>query len=337
MKKLSTPILMLILTLILGKCSGNKDDSSESSKKTLWIYTSLYKDTIDDIKGKMDQAFPGVEVKWFQAGSEEIATKVNAEILTGDLQADILISSDRFWYEDLANNGKLLAFESPKEIDAQLKHPENLYSVLSLPVMVLCYNETSFKNGHPMSYKDLADPKWKDKVTTGSPLASGTNFTTVAMLQKQYGWEYFNKLKANGTIAQGGNSSVIRRIQSGERPIGWVLLENVLRLVNDDKRLKIVYPEDGAVIHANVLAVTKKTGDRDLAVSVAKWMFGPEGQDAMVRGFMYSPFPSHAAPVGAPPLEELLKKSFPWSQDFVKSVTENRESLKEKYTEIMFQ
>ena len=70
--------------------------------------------------------------------------------------------------------------------------------------MVLCYNsDTIDKNLVPENFKDLSHPKYYNLFSTGSPLASGTNFTTMAVLQYNYGWEYFKKLKVNKTIAQG--------------------------------------------------------------------------------------------------------------------------------------
>ncbi|MCO4794561.1 MAG: extracellular solute-binding protein [Bacteriovoracaceae bacterium] len=332
-----TTFLLSIFVLISTSCQ-KEGDKTES--KEVWIYTSMYKDTIADMTPKLKLAFPNVEFKWFQAGSEEIATKVNAEILAGGTQADILISSDRFWYEEMGNNGYLLSFKSERtnKIPSQLKHPNGHYNAVSIPVMVMAYNSDAVNDSDaPKTYKEMALPKWKGKFTTGSPLASGTNFTTMAMLQHHYGWEYFKSLKSNETIAQGGNSSVLRRVQSKERPVGWVLLENLLRFQNKDKRLKTIFPEDGVVLQSNVMAITKKDGKRDKIKKVADWFLGNDGQKAMVRSFMYSPFESFQAPVGAPPFSKLLKNSFPWTKEFIDKVTKVRADLKEKYTEIMFQ
>jgi iron(III) transport system substrate-binding protein len=249
-----------------------------------------------------------------------------------------MISSDRFWYEDLAQQGKLHLYRSPKisEMDPSLKNPDGFYSTLSIPVMVLCYNQDALKQAPPATFKELTDAKWKDLVSSGSPLASGTNFTTMAFLQRAYGWEYFNALKKNGFIAEGGNSAVVRRLQSGERPVGKVLLENILRFQDQDTRLKVVFPADGAVIHNNVVAITKKDGDRSLAEKVVDWLYEQKGQEAMVRSFMYSPFKGFAAPKGAPALEDVLAKSFPWTPQVLKEIGENRSQLKEKFTEIIF-
>jgi iron(III) transport system substrate-binding protein len=329
--------LMLMMSIFLGTACQEK--ASSEKKQTLWIYTSLYKDTIADLTPKLEKDFPGVEFKWYQAGSEEIATKVHAEILSGNIQADVLISSDRFWYEEMARSGRLLAYRpvSSEKMSPALFSPEFYYHTLSLPVMVLAYNKEKVTEQEiPKTFKEMSDVKWMNKFTIGSPLASGTNFTTMAIIQKNYGWEYFEALKKNGVIADGGNSAVLRRIQSGERPIGWVLLENILRFQKDDQRLGVIYPEDGVIIHNNVMAILNKEIDRELAKKFTDWMFSQQGQEAMTRSFMYSPFVDFAPPVGAPPFAQILEKSFPWSKELLDEISQKRVELKEKYTEIMF-
>ncbi len=324
---------LFFLLFIASGCHSEK-------KNSIWIYTSLYKDTIADLTPRLAKAFPGVEINWFQAGSEEIAAKVNAELLSGAIQADILISSDRFWYEEMATQGRLhpYAIQNASEIAPEFKHPANFYSTLSIPVMIITYNSDALSvEKAPKNFKDLALPAFANLVSSGSPLSSGTTFATMAALQTRYGWEYFEQLKKNKIIMEGGNSAVIRRVQDKERPIGIVLLENVLRFKDSDARLKVVFPEDGVVIHNNILAITKKASDRKQVEQVAEWLFGQEGQEAMVRSFMYSPKKGFQVPVGAPPLEQITGKAFPFDRAFLESVTQKRNELKEKFTQIMYQ
>lgn len=314
--------------------------TKKESKKELWIYTSLYKDTIGDLQPKLEAQFPEVKFNFFQAGSEEITAKVNAEMLAGGTKADVLIFSDRFWFEDMAQQGKLHNYKpkSSEQVPDSLKHPDGAYATVSIPVMVLIYNSDSLtEDKAPKTFKEMAEPKWKGKFSTGSPLASGTNFTTVAFLQKAYGWDYFQGLRKNDTISEGGNSSVIRRVQTKERPVGWVLLENVLRYQDKDLKMKVVYPDDGVVIQSNVMAIVKKSETRDLAEKFTDWMYSKDGQDAMVKSFMYSPLPGFEAPKGAPSFDQLMSKSQKWSNELLQEIMKNRENIKEQFTKIMFQ
>ncbi|MBY0515899.1 MAG: extracellular solute-binding protein [Bacteriovoracaceae bacterium] len=321
----------LALLLFLLGCQPQQDPQKE-----IWIYTSMYKDTVADMTTELAKVFPEVTIHWYQAGSEEIAARANGEIMAGGIRADLLISSDRFWYEELARGGLLVSHKGSEweKIPASLKQAEGFYTAVSIPVMVLTYNKEAIKE-LPKTYKEMSEEKWKGKFTTGSPLASGTNFTTMAMLKSHYGWEYFKKLKDNQTIVQGGNSAVIRRVQTLERPVGWVLLEDLLRLQGKDDRLGIIYPEDGVVTHANVMGITKRPLDRTLAKKIANWMLSDAGQKAMLRSYMYSPIPNYPAPKGAPELTSI--KAFQWTPEFIKEVTDNRIEIKDEYSEIMFQ
>lgn len=325
-------IMILALGFVFG-CSNKTD------KEKVWIYTSLYKDTVSDLKSKMEKEFPNIDVQIYQAGSEEVAAKVQAEALAGKIQADILISSDRFWYEDMGAKGSLLAYNptGTQSVQESFKNPNGHYTAVSLPVMVLAYNSEAVKSEDaPKSFSELKDPKWKDKVSSGSPLASGTSFTTVAFLAKKYGWEYFSALRKNNFIAEGGNSGVIRRLQSKERPVGIVLLENLLRLTESDPRIKMIVPTDGAVMQANVLAIVKKEGEQTAAKKIADWMFSKAGQESMVQSFMYATMPGYADPKGAPALDELLKNAQPWSTEFISETMKSREQIKDQFSKIVF-
>lgn len=329
--------LALVLALVLALSTSCKWGGGDG-KQTVWIYTSLYKDTVDDVQKKLKEKFPEIEVQFFQAGSEEVAAKVSAEDLAGGTRADVLVFSDRFWFEEMAQKGKLLQFRPQRSelVPAGVKSADGFYSAVSYPVMVIVYNSDAIpEKDAPKTFKDLADPKFKGKITIGSPLASGTNFTTVAFLQKAYGWDYFKGLRANDVIAEGGNSAVQRRVETKERPVGWLLLENFLRL--KETKMRVVFPEDGAILQSNVLAIVKKEASREPAQKIADWFFSEEGQAAMTRSFMYATVPGAAAPVGAKPQDELMKSVRPWSQELVKEMMTNREAIKEEFAKIVLQ
>ncbi len=319
--------------ILLSSCTKKSD------KPEIWIYTSIYKDTVADLQPKLEAKFPQYKFNFFQAGSEEISAKVNAEELAGGTRADILIFSDRFYFEELATKGRFEKLTSPlvKQVPESMKNKDGYYAAVSLPVMVMIYNSEAVATP-PKTFKEMSGPEWKNKFTTGSPLASGTNFTTVAFLQKAYGWDWFKALRANDTISEGGNSSVVRRVQTKERPVGWVLLENALRLHEKNSKIKVVYPEDGVILQNNAMAIIKKKADRKPAQDVADWFLGNEGQDSMVRArLMYASMPGRPAPKGAPELTEIMKKAHKWDQSTIDEFMKNRETIKEEFAKIMLQ
>ncbi|MFL5785986.1 MAG: extracellular solute-binding protein [Bacteriovoracaceae bacterium] len=321
-----------LLLFLLVSCQS-KDENE------IWIYTSLYKDTIADVTPYLAKAFPGVKINWYQAGSEEIAAKVNTELIAGVPKADILISSERFWYQELADSGRLVSWK-PSQYESfrpEYQYPEGNFHIVSVPIMVLAYNSEVMKADEaPKSFHDLALPKYKNIATGGSPLASGTAFTTVLALYEKYGWDFFHELRKNGFLFDGGNSAVLKRIQTKERPVGFVLLENVLRFQHDDPRLKVIYPEDGVVTQFNTMGIPKKKKMRPEVLKVAEWFFTEDGQKAMTRSFMHSPLKNFPPPEGARDLSELKAKAFAWTPELIHELTEKRFEIKENYVEIMF-
>lgn len=325
-------LLPLLLTALVGCKWGDSDN-------TIWVYTSLFKDTIAEIEPELKKDFPDVEFKFYQAGSEEVAGKVYAESLAGRIQADVLISSDRFWYEDMAAQGHFINYKpkNSEKVAPGFRHPDGFYASVSHPVMIIAHNnEVITNNDAPKTFKELTDTKWRAMLSSGSPLASGTTFTTLAFLIEAYGWGFLESLRQNNFIAEGGNSGVIRRIQNKERPIGMVLLENVLRLQKTDRRIQFIVPKDGAVIQSNVLAIVKKNRKNQNVQKFADWMFSEKGQNAMVKAYMYASVPGYPAPTGAPPFSEIISTAKPWSQELITKIMGQREFIKEEFSRIMY-
>jgi iron(III) transport system substrate-binding protein len=310
-----------------------------TSKKQVWIYTSLYKEMIAEMDPALHAAIPDADIKWYQGGSENVAAKINTEIAAGGTKADLVLTSDPFWYYELKQNGKLLPYESPaaKAVGPEWRDPDHAFVTVRLPVMVIGYNSESYKETDvPTTWKELAQPKYKGKLSMGSPLESGTMFTTVALLSKMYGWDFFKSLRAMDLVAAGGNSSVITRIETAERPMGVVLIENVLKSMAKGSPVRMVYPADGTVPVPSPIAIFKESRNPEQAKRVYDWFFTETAQRIMVKGGMYSVMPGIPAPEHARPWSELSKHLIPWSPKVLTDLYKDRDPIKAKFSEVVF-
>lgn len=325
-------IISILISIFISSCTKKKTE--------LWVYTSMYEDVIDQLRPVLEKELPDVDVKWFAAGSEKVLAKVNAEISANQLKADVIMTSDPFWSEKLARDGLLLAYDSPaaKTISKDFKNPDNFWVTVRIPVMVISYNKDVIKSEDaPRAYKDLVNPKWKGKVALGSPLESGTNFTTVANLSMKYGWEYYKALRNNETFSSGGNSTVRQKMESKEYPVGVILLENILQAQKSGSPIMPVYPTDGAVLVPSPIAIFKRTHFPDAAKRFYDFMFSQSGQYAITTGNMYSPIPDFPPPEGAKPFAEVLATAFPFNHKYIEEVLKNHDDIKKKYSQIMFE
>src|SRR5262249_55180570 len=269
---------------------------AQAAKKPLWLYTSMYKEYATPIAEAFQARHPEYDVQVFQGGSEKIQAKVEAELLAGKPQGDVLALSDPFWGQDLEKRKLLLGRPGKKVVET------NYFSV-----MVLICNKSV--TDRPAAFKDLTDKKFDKLVQSGSPLESGTMFSTFAILSRKYGWEYVEKLGKNHLASSGGNSTVIQKVESGERKIGIVLLENGLAAQKRGSPVEIIYPSDGAIPIPSVQVLVKNSPNPEGAAQLADFLLSVDGQKLLRNGYMYSVRKDVEAPEGAPSFKTIMKGS----------------------------
>ena len=313
---------------VLPACGG--DDHA------LHIYTSIYPEVIDQMKPALAARFPGATFRWYQMGSEQIAGRLSMEIEAGATPCDLLLTSDPFYYTQLAEAGHLLAYTSAAAgaVPADLKDPRGYYATVRVPLMVIAVNHDKVAAAdQPTSFADLADPRFRGKVAMGDPLKSGTSFTTVGAWVRRHGWSFIEALHENDVVAAGGNSAVLAKLESGERPVGVILLENLLVSLRRGAPITVIYPSDGAIPVPSPVAILANTDKPELAKQVYDFLFGEAMQAAVVAGNMYSPLPTHAPPAGARAWATLER--FVWDTESIAWVTAERDAIKKRFRAIM--
>lgn len=324
-------LMLLACRVELG--APGPEAQSAGGTTEVWVYTSMYEEVIAALEPEIKASFPQLNVRWYQAGSEKVAQRAEAEWEAGSGQACLIMTSDPFWYADLAARGRLRRYVPPEALGMDRSWVAATHSTARLSVMVLAANESLVPEGErPSSFRELADERFRDRVSMPDPLSSGTAFTTLAFLQSVYGWDFVQALRANGLVAAGGNSSVLQRVESGERPIGVLLLENVLKARSKGSPILPIVPSDGAVAIPGPVAITADCAHPLEAQALADWMLEPRAQQAIVGGFMHSPFPDQAPPSGGPGLESL--NLLPWTTEFTAAVSGDAAAIKERYARI---
>ena len=319
------PIRRLALTLLLTACRvewgppATATAPEAAGPRTLWLYTSLYQEVVDDLKPRAEAAFPRLTLEVFQSGSEKVAQRFEAEQQAGGSKACLLATSDPGWYASLTERELLRPYVSPAALQGPRAWVQPTWAAFRVGLMVLASKDGS----GPKRFSALTDPEWKDRFSSGDPLSSGTTLTTVAAWERVYGEAHTAALRANGWVASGGNSAVLGRLETGERPFGVILLENLLLRPGVATP---IFPEDGAIAIPGPLAIAKGCPDPRLAEAVADYLMGAEAQAAIVRGGMHSPFPGVAPPNGAPALADIALFALP--DDFFAQMGAGADALK---------
>ena len=281
---------MLALSVALAGCGGGDkkaDNKAGGVKGDLMVYTSIYPDIIDNMcKPNVAKAFPDMKVNWFQGGTEKVITKITGEIKAKKIAADVLMVADPSYYLKLNEQGLLLPYKSKEDANViSDKAADGSWYAVRVCNMIIAYNGNKLKPEEaPKNWTDLTDPKWKGKIAMPNPMLSGTAYVAVGALADKYGWEYFDKLKANGLRVEEGNSAIQNKLLTGEYAAAMILEENILKLANTKKEpLKVIYPTDGVINIPSPIAIFKDTKNPDGAKALVDWWLSKEGQQVEGR------------------------------------------------------
>ena len=326
---------ILALSVALAGCGGGDkkaEKKATGTKGELMVYTSIYPDIIDNMcKPNVAKAFPEMKVNWFQGDTEKVVTKITGEIKAKKIGADVLMVADPSYYLKLEDQKLLLPYKSKEEKNLiNDKAADGAWYAVRVCNMIIAYNADKLKaEDAPKNWTDLADPKWKGKIAMPNPMLSGTAYVAVGALADKYGWEYFDKLKANGLRVEEGNSAIQNKLLTGEYAAAMILEENILKLANTKKEpLKVIYPKDGVVQVPSPIAIFNTTKNPEGAKALVDWWLSKEGQQAVVKGWMHSVRGDVKEPIGSVPTKGLTdgKIKVDW-----RKLADNNAKIKEEF------
>jgi iron(III) transport system substrate-binding protein len=319
-----------------GAAPARADDRPQGE---LWVYTSLYQPVIEALSPMIERDLPGVRVQWYRAGSEKVATRLDTELAAGGTQADLILTSDPAWYLGLKKDNRLAAHANLGMLPLSREYidPDGHYATCRVSTMVIAYHPDAIAEQElPRSFRALTEPHLRGKVTLGDPLTSGTHFTTTAFLSRRYGWTFYEALRANGALANGGNSAVLGRVEAREFPVGVVLLENVLANQAQGSPVRFLLPQDGVITIPGYVGLLASTDNPAAARALYDLLMSPQGQLAMTRGQMHSANPAISPPQGAPPFDQMTRGGgFTWSPAFTEEIHRDAADIKTRFDQIM--
>lgn len=284
----------------------------------MWVYTSMYRPVVDALEPLLKERLPGVTVHWYQAGSEKVLARLEAELAAGSTQADVIATSDPFLYARFKAEGRWLPYVSPnsQRVPRSLVDLDGTFAAIRVSTMVIARRADVAEP--PASFEALAEPKWKGEVALGDPLTSGTAFTWAVFMDQAYGAEYFRKLRANGARVAGGNAAVLQKLEGKEAQVGVLLLENALIAKAKGSPIEVVWPSDGAVAIPGFAGILKSTRHARAAQAVIDVLQSEAGQKVIVEGDMHAADPRLAGPRGQKPIDDVVAKARPWSEELLK-------------------
>ena len=210
-------MLTKLTALILGCAFVLGAVGQSLAAEKLIVYTSMKESLI----GKLSEGFvkknPGVSMDYQSAGAGKLMAKIAAERQSGKILADVIWTSEVPDFYKMKAEGILEKYTTPmlKEVLNPFDDHDGSFTAARLGTLGIGYN-TRFIKTAPKAWSDLTKPEYKGAFGIADPSLSGTSYMSVGLLVKQFGWDFFEKLRGNGAKIGKGSGQVIDDTASGD-------------------------------------------------------------------------------------------------------------------------
>ncbi|AJZ89060.1 ABC transporter substrate-binding protein [Klebsiella michiganensis] len=301
----------VLLTMLLAVMS-----TSALAKSTLTLYTSQPNEDAQTTVSAFEKANPDIEVKWIRDGTSKLTARLQAEMAAGGAVPDVLLIADSVTMESLKQQNLLAAYKSPEaaRFDAQLYDKDGYYFGTKLITTGIAYHSKAPVK--PTSWLDLLKPELKNMTTLPSPLYSGAAqiHQAAVMGAPTLGWQYYEKLKANGAMPQSGNGAVMNAIASGSKAYGVLVDYMAIREKAKGAPIEFAFPTEGVSIVTEPVAMMKGAKNPEAAKAFIDFVLSKAGQEQVLKQGYLPADASLPVPQGFPPRNSIKIMPFDAAQ-----------------------
>ena len=333
--------IAMLFSILLAGCGGGGGDKKAAAPAApaaggnkLIIYTSMKESLIGGIVEGFKKKNPGIEVDYQSAGAGKLMAKIAAERQSGKILADINWTSEVPDFYSMKKEGILEQYKTPlfKEILNPFDDYDGYFTAARLGTLGIAINTDKIKTP-PAQWADLFKPEYKGAFGVADPALSGTAYMSVALLEKQFGWPFFEKLRANGARIGKGSGQVIDDTASGELGASLAVDYITYDKIKKGAHIALYYPPE-LLIAPSPVAIFKGGQNIDAAKKFVDYLLSKEAQTLIAAEGTLSVRADVPSPekLKLPPAADALKRSI--KIDYVKMMESKKETIK-KFTDTL--
>ena len=293
-------------------------------------YTSTPIGTAQKI-ANLFQAETGIKVELFRSGGSAVLRRFLQEVDARRVVADVLTVSDPAAAGALIKRDLLVPFR-PRHFDQvrdEVKDPRG-YHVAQRLNLVGIVVRTDKGVPAPRNWTDLVEPRYRGLLVMPDPSYTAIQLMVVGTLSRKYGWEFYQKLRANEIMIVQGHQQVSETLTRGERLVAAEGADQYAWL--DRKaghKVETVFPADGAFAIPAPTAIIKGSPHPNAARALAEFMIGDTVQRLFPGEGIYAARADVEPPPGNPPLARIKLIPVDYAQ-----IEKDAKALKARFNEI---
>ncbi len=322
---------MLCIPSLASAADAVDVEAAKKEGRVVW-YSSTPIDQANKIVAIFEQKY-GVTVELFRASGSELLRRFNTELDAGQVAADVLTTSDPEAMGDFGERGIFTKFvpEGSANIPDYLKDPDGMYVAQRLNIVAFYTNTKILPvDKAPKAWSDLLKDDYKGQIVITDPASTVLQLYTVAMIAKEFGWDYFEKLNDNGVMIVRGGQQAFDTVKRGERQVAGgtdMSYANAAKMAGEP--LEVIYPDDGVFVVPAPSAVLAKAKSPNAAKLLAEFLVSKEAQDVFPASGNYAARTDVEPPPNSPRLADMKVRQIDY-----KYVKENNQATKKKFAEI---
>jgi len=309
-------------------------EAAKKEGKVVW-YTSVDLPLAEKVAKAFEAKYSGIAVRVERSGAERVFQRIGQEYSSNIRAVDVVNSSDAAHLIVWKRDGILQPYvpeDVAKLYPAEHKDADGQFASFRVWLSVIGYNTTLVKaEDAPKSFADLLDPKWAGKIVKAHPGYSGTIMTATYQMQRDLGWEFFEKLARQRIMQVQSSADPPKKLALGERAVMADGNEyNLFQMKEAGQPVEIVYPAEGAPLIIGPNAIFKAAPNPNAARLFQSYSFSPEAQQLIIDvGGLRSMHPGTKEKPGRKPFREIKTM-----KDDAAAVEKMSDEIKARYSKI---
>jgi iron(III) transport system substrate-binding protein len=311
-------------------------EAAKAEGQLTWYSGVLDQPLCEAVGQAFTARYPGITVSATKTTSQVAFQRVVQDLRAGPPQSDVFTSTDIGHMTYLIGKDLLVRYtaENAAGMVPSLRDfaKDGYYQVSWVGQVVLLYNTAKVTAAEsPKDWPDLTDPKWKDKVTFGSPNYSGIVGVWSVGMENKYGWDYFEKLNKLNPLIGRSVDDAVTVLNSGERVVAAGNPASALRRAAKGNPLAVNYPTAGTLVDLSPSAILKGSHSPNAAKLFIEFLAGPEYSTILANGFEQPLRSDVPPPKGAKSLAQITTFS-PTPEQIEKQLPVNKQRWRDTFT-----